>query len=117
MLQTVNDFLEENLVRYTTDGTPVMLGSRSGFQAFVKLRALLTGVHRFIHWEVLPKTLTAYLNKILKGLVKIANHLKWSAVKFQKLCQDLGSDFNIFTTVRWLSVANVQNRILHWKRN
>ena len=60
VLDVANDFFKENgldwgnLVGFTADGAPTMLGSRSGFQTLVKQRAILAiGVHCFIHREAL----------------------------------------------------------------
>ena len=125
VLKVVDNFFEtngldwKNLVGVTTDGAPAMLGSRSGFQALVKQRApLVTGIHCFIHRQALAsKTLPDHLNAIFKGLVKVVNYIKSSAVNtrlFRKLCQDMGSNFEVllfYTSVRWLSAGNVVNRI------
>ena len=60
VFEAINNFFEVNcfdwgnLVGFTTDGAPAMLGSRSGFQALVKQRApLAIAVHCFIHKEAM----------------------------------------------------------------
>ena len=106
-----------------TNGASIILGSQSGFQALVKQHVrLATGVHCFIHREALvSKTLLAHLNTILKGLVKTVNYIKSSAMNsrlFQKLCQDLGSDYEVllfYAPMRWLSDGNELNRIFALK--
>ena len=125
VMEIVNNFFEvhgldwANLVGVTTDGAPAMLGSRSGFQMLAKHRSpLVTGVHCFIHREALAsKTLPSQLNDVFKGLVKVVNYMKSSALNtrlFKRFCQDMGSDFDVllyYTSVRWLSMGNVLNRV------
>ncbi|KAG6929621.1 zinc finger BED-type containing 9, partial [Chelydra serpentina] len=120
VMEIVNNFFEvhgldwANLVGVTTDGAPV-LGSRSGFQTSVKQHApMVTGVHCFIHREAIAsKTLPDQLNAVFKGLVKVVNYIRSSALKtrlFKRFCQDMGSDFDVllfYTSVRWLSAGNV----------
>uniref|UniRef100_K7FWQ2 DUF4371 domain-containing protein n=1 Tax=Pelodiscus sinensis TaxID=13735 RepID=K7FWQ2_PELSI len=59
----------------------------------------------------------AKLNAIFKGLVKVVNHIKSSALNsrlFKRFCLDMGSDFDVllfYTSVRWLSAEDVRNRI------
>ena len=129
VLEAVNDFFNENgldwgnLVGITTDGTPTMLGLRSGFQTLVKQHASLAiGVHCFIHREALAsKTLPDQLNTVFKVLVKIVNYVKSSALNarlFWKICQDMESDFEVLlfhTPVRWLSAGKILNRIFTLK--
>uniref|UniRef100_K7F938 Uncharacterized protein n=1 Tax=Pelodiscus sinensis TaxID=13735 RepID=K7F938_PELSI len=124
--EIVNNFFEVhgldwvNLVAVTTDGASAMLGSRSGFQMLVKqCTPMITGVHCFIHREALvSKTLPDQLNAIFKGLMKVLNHIKSSALNtrlFKRFCLDMGSNFDVllfYTSVRWLSAGNVLNRIL-----
>ncbi|KAG6937286.1 zinc finger BED-type containing 5 [Chelydra serpentina] len=120
-MEIVNNFFEvhgldwANLVGVTTDGGPAMLGSRSGFQTLVKRRApMVTRVHCFIHREALAsKTLFDQHNTVFKGLVKVVNYIKSSALNtrlFKRFCQDMGSDFDVllfYTSVWWLSAGNV----------
>uniref|UniRef100_K7FKI8 DUF4371 domain-containing protein n=1 Tax=Pelodiscus sinensis TaxID=13735 RepID=K7FKI8_PELSI len=119
VMEIVNFFEEHglhclNFVGVTTDGAPAMLGSRSGFQTLVKQRApMVTRVHYFIHREALAsKTLPDQLNAVFKGLVKVVNHIKSSALTrlFKRFCLDMGSDFDallFYTSVQWLSAGNV----------
>uniref|UniRef100_K7G174 Uncharacterized protein n=1 Tax=Pelodiscus sinensis TaxID=13735 RepID=K7G174_PELSI len=125
VMEIVNNFFEVhgldwvNLVGVTTDGAPAMLGSRSGFQTLVKQSApMVTGVHCFIHGEALAsKRLSDQLNAIFKGLVKVVNHIKSSALNtrlFKRFCLDMGSNFDVllfYTSVQWLSTGNVLNRV------
>ena len=107
----------------TTDGALTMLGSRSGFQTLVKQRApLAIGVQCFIHREALAsKTLPDPLKTTFNVLVKVVNYAKSSALNtrlFQKICQDMVSDFEVllfYTPVRWLSAGNILNRIFTLK--
>uniref|UniRef100_K7FQX6 Uncharacterized protein n=1 Tax=Pelodiscus sinensis TaxID=13735 RepID=K7FQX6_PELSI len=124
VMEIVNNFFEVHvldwvsLVGVTTDGAPTKLGSRLGFQMLVKQCAsMATGVHCFIHREALAsKTLPDQLNTVFKGLVKVANHIKSSALNtslFKRFCLDMGADFDVllfYTSVRWLSAGNVLNR-------
>ena len=87
----------KNLVGYTTDGTPSMLGSRSGFQSYVKaVSPNVTSVYCFIHrFALCTKVLPAQLLACLKQVVKIKNFVKASALNtrfFKQLCEDLGSE-------------------------
>uniref|UniRef100_K7GCS1 DUF4371 domain-containing protein n=1 Tax=Pelodiscus sinensis TaxID=13735 RepID=K7GCS1_PELSI len=125
VMEIVNNFFEVHgldwvtLVGVTTDGVPAMLGSRSGFQMLVKqCTSMVTGVHCFIHREALvSKTSPDQLNAIFKGLVKVVNHIKSSALNtrlFKRFCLDMGSDFDVllfYTSVRWLSAENVLSRV------
>ncbi|KAG6934565.1 zinc finger BED-type containing 8, partial [Chelydra serpentina] len=126
MMEIVNNFFEvhgldwANLVGVTTDGASAMLGSGSVFQTLVKQRIpMVIGVHYFIRREALAsKTLSDQLNAIFKGLVKVVNYIKSSALNtrlFKGFCQDMGSDFDVllfYTSVRWLSAGNELNRVL-----
>uniref|UniRef100_K7FT67 Uncharacterized protein n=1 Tax=Pelodiscus sinensis TaxID=13735 RepID=K7FT67_PELSI len=118
VMEIVNNFFEVhgldwvNFVGVTTDGAPVMLGSRSDFHTLVKPE------HCFIHREALmSKTLPDQLNTVFKGLVKVVNHIKSSALNtrlFKRFCLDMGSDFDVLlfhTSVQWLSAGNVLNRV------
>uniref|UniRef100_K7FWR0 DUF4371 domain-containing protein n=1 Tax=Pelodiscus sinensis TaxID=13735 RepID=K7FWR0_PELSI len=113
VMEIVNNFFEV----HGLDWVCPMLGSRLGFQTQVKQRApMATGVHYFIHRKALAKNI-AKLNAIFKGLVKVVNHIKSSALNsrlFKRFCLDMGSDFDVllfYTSVRWLSAEDVRNRI------
>ena len=68
----------KNLYGVWTDGAPAMLGSKSGFRAFVQKKTpnvLFT--HCFIHREALAsKTLPCGLQDVLKVTIKIVNFVK-----------------------------------------
>uniref|UniRef100_K7G433 Uncharacterized protein n=1 Tax=Pelodiscus sinensis TaxID=13735 RepID=K7G433_PELSI len=125
VMEIVNNFFEEhgldwvNLVGVTTDGAPAMLGSRAGFQMLVKQRApMVNRVYCFIHREALAsKTLPDQLNAVFKGLVKVVNHIKSSALNtrlFKRFCLDMGSDFDMllfYSSVWWLSVFQLREEL------
>ncbi len=67
-----NRILWENCCGVCTDGAPVMLGSKSGFQKRVKEVALnAKGVHCMLHrFALASKTLLDELCKIFEAVVK-----------------------------------------------
>ena len=113
----------KNLVGCTTDGAPSMLGSRSGFQSYVKaFSPNVTSVRCFIHkFALCTKVLHAQLLACLKQVVKIKNFVKASALNiryFKQLCEDLGSEHTSLlyhTKVRWLSRGNATKRLFEMK--
>uniref|UniRef100_K7FBH7 DUF4371 domain-containing protein n=1 Tax=Pelodiscus sinensis TaxID=13735 RepID=K7FBH7_PELSI len=118
VMEIVNNFFDVhdldwvNLMGVTTDDAPAMLGSRSGFQTLVKR------VHCFIHREALAsKILPDQLNAIFKGLVKVVNHIKSSALNtrlLKRFCLEMSSDFEVllfYISIQWLSAVNVLNRV------
>uniref|UniRef100_K7G016 DUF4371 domain-containing protein n=1 Tax=Pelodiscus sinensis TaxID=13735 RepID=K7G016_PELSI len=112
-----------NLVGITTDGAPATLGSRSDFQVLVKqCTPMVTGVNCFIHRVALAsKTLSDLLNTVFKGLVKVVNHIKSSALNtrlFKRFSLDMSStDVLLFyTSVQWLSAGNVLNRVFRLRK-
>ena len=114
-----NELDWSKLIGCTTDGAPVMLGRKSGFQTYVKDIAVnATFVHCFIHrfalcTKVLPAELMSRLNKI----IKIVNFIKTSALNsrlFARLCEDVSSARKCLlfhTEVRWLSRGNMTRRV------
>uniref|UniRef100_K7G861 DUF4371 domain-containing protein n=1 Tax=Pelodiscus sinensis TaxID=13735 RepID=K7G861_PELSI len=107
-----------NLVGVTTE-----LGSRSGFQMLVKQHSpMVTRVHCFIHREALVSKTPDQLNAFLKGLVKVVNLIKSSALNtrlFKRFCLDMGSDFDVllfYTFVWWLSAGNVFNTVFQLRK-
>ena len=114
-----NELDWSKLVGCTTDGAPVMLGRKSGFQTYVKDIAVnATFVHCFIHrfalcTKVLPAELMSRLNKI----IKIVNFIKTSALNsrlFARFCEDVSSARKCLLfhmEVRWLSRGNMTRRV------
>ena len=87
----------EKLVGVCTDGTPAMLGCRSGFIARLKQKNPdVVGTHCVIHQQVLAfKTLPAAMKNKLAIIIRIVNFIKASAVNsrsFAKLCKDINSN-------------------------
>jgi hypothetical protein len=113
----------ENLCGVCTDGAPAMLGSRSGFQKKVKdLAPQAKGSHCMIHrFALATKTLPKLLQEVLDSLIKIVNYIKSSALNtrlFKEFCKDMNSDHEallFYTAVRWLSKANVVERVFELK--
>eukprot|EP00096_Caligus_rogercresseyi_P009484 TRINITY_DN3234_c0_g1_i1.p1 TRINITY_DN3234_c0_g1~~TRINITY_DN3234_c0_g1_i1.p1 ORF type:complete len:544 (+),score=51.68 TRINITY_DN3234_c0_g1_i1:127-1758(+) len=125
IMSIVSNFFEEEnlswakLVGVCTDGSPSMLGSRSGFMTLVKKKNpdIIT-THCLIHREALAsKTLPAPLKAILDTVIRIVNHIKGGALNtrlFRRLCQDMDSahqDLFFYTSVGWLSKGNVLARV------
>ena len=113
----------KNLVECTTDGAPLMLGCRFGFQSYVKaVSPNITSVHCFIHrFALCTKVLPAQLLACLKQVVKIINFVKASALNtrfFNQLFEDLGSEHTSLlyhTQVRWFSRGNASKRLFEMK--
>ena len=70
--------LWENLCGCCTDGAPVMLGTKSGFQAYVKKQNPNTkGIHCMIHRHALAsKTLPPPLHEVLDQTIRMVNFIK-----------------------------------------
>ncbi|GBP88558.1 SCAN domain-containing protein 3 [Eumeta japonica] len=105
VFQTLKEFIEENgldwlkLVGICTDGTPSMMGIRSGFQALVKQAApQVFGYHCLIHrYALAVKTLPPDLLNTLSDIVKTVNHIRGNATNstlFKVLCDEVGATFN-----------------------
>ena len=123
-LKTVseNNISVLKLAGISTDGTPSMLGTGTGFKGQV-LRWLVgnnvTGVtwcHCIIHQEALcAKTLG--LENVMKLIVDVVNFIRSKGVnhrEFKEVLHDLDSDYGdviYFTSVRWLSRGAVLKRV------
>ena len=124
---TVGSFLQNhdiswvNVCGVCADGTPAMLGCRSGFQRLVinaSPKAIRT--HCMIHRQVLAtKTLPQEFQDIMKSVVSVVNFVLTSASNsrlFSKLCCELDASNNIMlfhTDVRWLSRSKVLTRVFY----
>ena len=78
-----------------TDGTPAMLGCRSGYQALVKQKSPdIISSHCTIHRQALiKKTVPDELNSVLGEVIRAVNNIKASELNsrlFTELCK--GSD-------------------------
>ncbi|XP_068235570.1 zinc finger BED domain-containing protein 5-like [Palaemon carinicauda] len=125
IFNVLDNFFKQNeldwgkLVRCTTDGAPLMLGRKSGFQAHVKAVApYATAVHCFIQRftlcaKVLPPKLLSCLNRD----IRIVYFVKTSAMNtrlFKLLCENFISDHICLlyhTEVRWLSRGNTTRHL------
>ena len=94
-----------------TDGTPAMLGNRSGFFTMLKKQIPeLKVTHCLLHQQALAfKTLPLFLKDVLNSCVEIVNFNRGFALNHQlflSLCQDANqnNNYGIFyhTEVRWL---------------
>ena len=124
ILTTMSTFFENNnlfwvnLCGVCTNGAPAIIGSRSGFQAFVKHRApAVKGVHCMIHPQALAsKTLPEPLSKVLHQSISWVNYMKGSALNlrlFKELCEETEAEHNVLfhIIVRWLSKGNTIARV------
>ena len=111
------------LLGSTTDGTPAMLGVRSGFKAkLLEVAPQTSMVHCMIHREALAsRTLPETLQSVLSEVVKMVNHIKSSALNtrlFRLFCQEMDADHKnllFYTQVRWLSRGNLLLRVYELK--
>ena len=66
-----------------------------------------------------PIRLPAYIQEIIESVIKILNYVKTQALNtrlFKELCKDMNAEVILFyTAVRWLSKANVINRVFEMK--
>ena len=107
------------------DGTPAMLGNKSGFVALVKNKVPNVNVtHCMLHrYALAAKTLPPSLKEVLSVCVKVVNFVRSRAINhciFKVLCQDLGSDYVVLlyhSEVRWLSRGEVLKRLHELKRD
>ena len=121
----VDEFFKKNnlewskLVGCATDGAPVMLGRKSGFQSYIKaVSPEIIFTHCFIHrFALCAKVLPLQLLSCLQQIVKIVNFVKTSSLNtglFANLCADLGSNHKcllFYTEVRWLPRGNMTRRV------
>ena len=126
VFELINRFFQENNIEWKnlcgvcTDGTPAMLGSRSGFQKLVKDRSPeVTSIHCMIHRQALAcKTMPPQLLTVMTLVIKIVNFIKSSALNtrlFRELCEGMTASHQTLlfhTQVRWLSKGNVLKRVL-----
>jgi len=121
----VDDFFRDNNLSWDmvsavcTDGSPVMLGSKSGFGALVKADAPhIIVMHCILQRHALAtKTLPPEMAEVLKIVVECMNYVQNSALRhrmFSELCRGMGSEFEVLvyhSKIRLLSCGQVLNRI------
>ena len=96
-----------------------MLGTKSGFQAFVKKQnPNAKGIHCMIHRHALAsKTLPPPLREVLDQTIQMVNFVKKGVLNsrlFKQLCIDMDADHHVLlfhTKTRWLSRGNVTKRV------
>jgi len=103
-MKIINDYFEkhdimwEKLADFCTDGTPAMLGSRSGLTTLVKEKKPLS-IDNTLYYSstsIRSKTLPEKLLYTLKQAIKLVNTIKSSALNtriFKKICSDLVSEY------------------------
>ena len=100
----VNTFFDKHNLKWKhvigvcTNGTPAMLGCRSGFQTLVKEKSPgVAGTHCTIHRQALmAKTLPDQLKNVLDDVVKAVNFIKANALNsrlFAELWKESDSEF------------------------
>uniref|UniRef100_UPI00358E8A1A protein FAM200C-like n=1 Tax=Myxine glutinosa TaxID=7769 RepID=UPI00358E8A1A len=130
IMNIVNHFMEENGIEWTklrslcTDGTPAMMGKRSGFVALVKDKCPdVIVTHCVLHRHALAtKTLPKELGDVMAIVVTAVNFIRARALNhrlFQVFCEDIGAAYThllYYTEVRWLSRGQILNRVLQLRR-
>ena len=102
-----------------TDGTPAMIGCRSGLRALIKQDAPdVVFTHCMLHRHALAfKTLPPELAEALKIVIESINYVRGRALNhriFMQLCEQMDSQFKVLlchSEVRWLSRENVIRRV------
>ena len=94
------NLLWENLCGCCTDGAPAMLGTKSGFQIYIKKQNPNTkSVHCMIHRHSLAsKTLPLPLREVLDQTFRMVNFVKGGALNsrlFKQLCIDMDADHHV----------------------
>ncbi|KAI6658782.1 hypothetical protein LOD99_15107 [Oopsacas minuta] len=121
VFELIDNFFQDNKLEWKdlcgvcSDGAPAMLGSRSGFQKFVKDKSPeVTGVHCVIHRQALAcKTMLPHLLEMMSTIIKIVNFIKSSALNtrlFRELFEDMTASHQtllFYTQVRWHSKGDV----------
>lgn len=125
VFQTMKNVIDEKelqwskLIGVCTDGSPAMLGIRSGFQTLMEeVTPFALFSHCIIHrYALAMKTLPPDLMDTFTHVVKIVNYIRSSATNkriFKDSCNELGGKFDVLfhTEVRWLSRGKVLHRVL-----
>ena len=121
----VNKFFDERNLKWKhvigvcTDGTPTMLGCRSGFQILVKEKSPhVAGTLCIIHCQALmAKILPDQLENVLDNVVKAVSFIKANALNsrlFAELCKKSNYEFVtllLHSHVRWLSKGKALKRV------
>jgi len=89
-----------NVCECCTNGTPAMMGSRSGFQVHLKNRSPnVKCTHCMIHRQALAsKTLPVSFATVLEQVIKFVNFIKGGALNlrlFKQLCIDMDANHNL----------------------
>ncbi|XP_068240056.1 protein FAM200C-like [Palaemon carinicauda] len=122
----IQSFLDRNELAWDligsicTDGTPALIGKKSGFVAIVTETAphVLT-THCVLHRQALAsKTLPKILKEAMGILVQTVNFIRGRPLNhqlFKKFCDEIGAEHGVLlyhTEVRWLSRGSVLTRVV-----
>ena len=114
--QLAHDISWEHVISVCTDGSPAMLGCRSGFQTLVKEKtpdAIGYTLHR---QTLMVKTMPDKLKSVLNDVIKAVNLISKNAFNFHvftDLCKESNFEFEtllLHSHVRWLSKGKVLKR-------
>ena len=102
------NLLWEDVCWCCTDGAPAMLGTKSGFQAYVeKQNPNAKSVHYMIHRHVrASKTLPPSLREVLDQTIQMVKGGSLNSRLFKQLCIDMDADHHVLlfhTKTQWLS--------------
>ena len=129
IMNIVNHFMEENGLRgdtarsLCTDGAPAMMGAIRIRCAGEKKCPDVIVTHCVLHRHALAtKTLPKELGDLMAIAVATVNFIRARALHhrlFQVFCEDIGAAYTYllyYTEVRWLSRAQVLNRVLQLRQ-
>ena len=113
----------QSITSVFTDGAPAMLGTNSGFFAWLKQKTPhLQSTHCFLHRHALgSKTLLPKLKNVLDTSVKTINLIRGRALNhrlFKSFGQDFGSEYLVLlfhVEIHWLSRGRALTCFFQWR--